>query len=58
MDYSLEECIRQEKFTIRQLELENSSCEGCRIEAIKYHKAVLFYLETLEEKWKDTKDAK
>lgn len=44
---SLEECIAQERLTIKVLETEEAYCKGCQIKAIKYHKAVLVYLEEL-----------
>ena len=50
---SLEECIAQERLTIKVLETEESYCKGCQIKAIKYHKAVLVYLEELLRRYRD-----
>lgn len=40
-----EEIIQQELFMIREIEREHVSCEACKIEAIQYHKDIIFYLE-------------
>lgn len=53
MNYSLEECIKQEKLTINVLKREDAACKGCQIQAIKYHEAVLVYLEELERRFLD-----
>ena len=50
---TLEECIAQERLTIKVLETEEAYCKGCQIKAIKYHKAVLVYLEELLRRYKD-----
>jgi hypothetical protein len=50
-EFSLEECIKQEILTIKVLKREKAACKGCQIQAIKYHEAVLVYLQELERRF-------
>lgn len=37
--------IEQEKFLIQTLEVENNACKDCKDEAIRYHKAIISFME-------------
>ena len=50
-EFSLEECIKQERLTVKILKREDAVCKGCQIQAIKYHQAVLVYLQELERRF-------
>ena len=50
-EFSLEECIKQEKLTVKVLKHQNAACKGCQVQAIRYHEAVLVYLQELERRF-------
>lgn len=43
--YTPSKIIEQEKFLLQTLEVENNACKGCKDEAIRYHKAIISFME-------------
>lgn len=43
------ETIQRELFIIETLKTEDSSCKGCKQEAIQYHKDLVFMLKALND---------
>lgn len=47
--YTPEEIHEQEKFIIKSLQVEDNACKGCKAEAIRYHEAIMRFMEEYDK---------
>ena len=47
--YTPEKIHEQEQFIINSLKVEDNACKGCKAEAIRYHEAIMRFMEEYDK---------